>query len=124
MYTRITLFFVYLLLLFLPQAETQTISCGEPFYDSGGPDANYGSSESMEWNICPDIEGEVVVIDFTLIDLEAGYDFLGVYSGIGTNDRIDARVVSPEAFTSFSVDGCLTVTFQSDASVQLAGWEA
>jgi len=135
-----------------PQTFTTDIAppqCGGIFYDTGGPAGGYDSSADESYTICPDVAGDVVTITFTFVDLETGgtsnnncYDFLSIYSGSDTSTplqqfacgELDGDGSTPadptsllqagDFFTSVSPDGCLTITFSSDGSVQQDGWAA
>ena len=102
-------------------------ACGGNFFDSGGPTANYSSSELITTTICPVATGDVVTVTFTAFDTEAGFDFLSVFDG---NDNttpslgIFSGTTTPGPFTSTAANGCLTFEFDSDGSVTAAGWEA
>ncbi len=99
-------------------------SCGEVFFDSGGPNSNYQNGENMTWTFCPDQANTVIQISFTFVDLEGCCDFLNIYDGSTTDEPLFTQVLFPATFTSTAFDGCLTVNFSSDFSVVGQGWEA
>ncbi len=98
--------------------------CGGSFFDSGCTAANYQNNEDLSYTICPDIAGDVVILNFTFVDVESGFDFLGVFDGSDTTTPLNDDVQGAEQFISTAADGCLTVTFTSDGSVSNPGWEA
>lgn len=104
------------------QLNSQT--CGDTFFDSGGPNGEYSNNENQDWTICPDNPGDLVTLNFVFVDVESCCDDLSVYNGSGFGDPINLDVENPEVFTSSAADGCLTVTWSSDFSVTNGGWEA
>ncbi len=137
-----------------PQTFTTDIAppeCGGIFFDTGGPVGQYDNSADESYTICPDTPGDVVTITFTFVDIETStvagiqggcWDFLSIYNGSDTSTPIqltacgeldgDGSVPSDptsllqagDFFTSTAADGCLTITFSSDALVQQDGWAA
>ena len=107
----------------------QTINtCGGTFYDSGGPSADYSSSENYTVTFCSDQAGSQISFDFALFDLESGWDEIDIYDGVGTSG---VQLVSGGSGTILQNQviesqgsGCLTFVFTSDGSVTHAGWDA
>jgi hypothetical protein len=97
-------------------------ACGDTFYDAGGPDGNYLPETQETYTICPDNEGEQVIIDFTIVEV-IGDDLL-IYDGTGTDDLLGRVEEAPSTFFSTSDDGCLTLRFIADQFGADAGWEA
>ncbi len=101
-------------------------TCGNTFYDSGGPSGNYISNELETSTFYPDNPGDVITATFTAFYTEFAddlyvydgpdntYPLIGVYSG----------TTIPGPFTSTDASGALTFVFDSDGSVQYSGWEA
>ena len=117
----------------------ETVTCGSPldYYDSGGSGGNYSLSESGTAVFCPDVAGEAVTINFSAVAIETSssvgcWDFLTIsddngtlVSGCGPGAGTGFDDLNPgDAFTSTAANGCLTVSFFSDASFTLSGWEA
>ncbi|WGK64888.1 fibronectin type III domain-containing protein [Croceiramulus getboli] len=101
------------------------ISCGQDFFDSGGPNGNYGDGENEFYYFGPDQPGQSILLEFTQVDLEANFDYLEVYEGIGTGGtQLSAEVTGPATFISTAEAGTLTVVFRSDVSFNRSGWEA
>jgi hypothetical protein len=108
-----------------------TISaCSGNFYDSGGAAGAYGTNQSIVTTICPTTSGQCVSVNFSLFDLESGWDFLRIYNGtstaapiIGTYSGTQLAGQSITA-TSANASGCLTFWFTSDGSVNYTGWAA
>ncbi|MFK8161502.1 MAG: hypothetical protein AB8H12_03480, partial [Lewinella sp.] len=118
---------------------------GDTYTDSGGDAAGYGVNELTTLELCA-TDGETITVDFTVFDVEAStvsscFDNLtvagadagdGTYAGDGNDagaalDCTDATDDNGDPtlgpFTS-AVGGCITFTFDSDGSLQQAGWEA
>lgn len=118
-------FTLYTFVLFTLSAwQVSGQSCGEFFYDSGGPNGQHQNNETQTWTFCPDNPGDLVTLNFTLVDVEGCCDDLGVYNGTGTGSPLNVDIIAPTSFTSSAADGCLTVTWSSDGSVVNDGWEA
>jgi hypothetical protein len=127
--------------------------CGTAVYDNGGPAGNYVANSNDTITICPENPGEVVTLEFTFVDIEASafgngeqegcWDFITLYNGASTGSSILANTLCGEQsgdgsipflpssylqvgdiFTSTDASGCLTIVFQSDASVQEGGFAA
>ena len=117
--------------------------CGGQFIDNGGINANYANSSDNTYTICPTTPGEIVTVVFNSFDTEATWDGIYVYDGnsisapqiASTNPVGNAAgpltipgafwgTTIPGPFTSSSPDGCLTIRFRSDPSVNRAGWVA
>lgn len=118
-------FTLYTFVLFTLSAwQLSGQSCGEFFYDSGGPNGEYLNNENQSWTFCPDNPGDLVTLNFSFVVVEACCDDLSVYNGTGTGSPLNLDIEAPESFTSSAADGCLTVTWSSDGSVVYGGWEA
>ncbi|NNK80558.1 MAG: choice-of-anchor B family protein [Flavobacteriales bacterium] len=124
---------------------------GEPFVDNGGVSGFYGNNESETYLFCADEPGGNVRLIFNEVDIEVNetgsgsqdgcWDFLSIYDGPDTNSPVLAQTLCGEADFSGqlpsdansllsvgdsfqSTNGCLTVTWSSDASVTNRGWIA
>lgn len=131
------------LLCLLLLASTHLLAqpgCGEMFYDSGGPNLPYGSSNQTV-TISPDNPGERVTVTFFSFSVESNFDALYVYDGgstaapqIMSNNGAGSvpggipggfwGIAIPGPFTSTSPDGSLTFRFVSDGGFELEGWAA
>lgn len=105
----------------------EEISCGTTycFYDSGGPDGDYSSSESYTATFTS--AGEITIEFFAFTSESASYDYMYIYDGdaSGTvllNKHGGASLPSPAAMTATS--GTMTVVWKSDGSGNRAGWTA
>ncbi len=119
---------------------------GDLLVDSGGPAGNYSPNEFVTYTVCPDNPGDVVYVDFTQFDLEANdnctFDSLTVYAGPDTssprinpptgtggwcwnaaNNTGSGNLVGVQ-LTGALPSGCLTFVFDTDGSVQRAGFIA
>lgn len=99
------------------------------FYDSGGPEANYGNNEDMTMTFQPCVEDYQLEFTFLGYNSENNYDFLYVYDGPDVNaPQVPGSpfhgTASPGTITSTHTSGALTFKFVSDNSVNNAGWEA
>ncbi|MFT7284366.1 MAG: hypothetical protein ACI90Q_001147, partial [Nonlabens sp.] len=65
-----------------PMSVTTVAVCGDTVYDTGGVAGNYSVNESYTITYLPDTAANVVTLDFTLVDVENGYDFLNLYDGL------------------------------------------
>ncbi|RYF69459.1 MAG: hypothetical protein EOO39_17505, partial [Cytophagaceae bacterium] len=66
-----------------PDSATTLVAppeCGTVFVDEGGP-ANYPPNSNTVWTICPENEGEIVLVTFTSFQTEQNWDPLYVYDG-------------------------------------------
>jgi gliding motility-associated-like protein len=115
--------------------------CSGTLYDSGGPNADYGSNEDFTYVICP--SQPTACINFTLeyFNIEPGNfftqgDILTLYDGNNTSSPVLVEFqgggigdIPPAAgggvaFHVQAKSGCITVHFQSDDSVEFEGWKA
>ncbi|TVR38962.1 MAG: hypothetical protein EA392_08195, partial [Cryomorphaceae bacterium] len=103
-----------------------TIStCSGNFFDTGGPNANYGNNQNITTTFCSDQSGECVNVNFNSFSLENGWDFLYIYDGPSIASPLIGTFTggnSPGSVTGSG--GCLTFRFTSDGSVTFPGWSA
>ncbi|MCB0533661.1 MAG: choice-of-anchor L domain-containing protein [Lewinellaceae bacterium] len=117
--------------------------CEGTLYDTGGPDGDYSGNEDHTFTICPSTPA--ACIDFTLeyFSLDAGptnlpgspgNDVLSFFDGANTSAPLLAQI---NGFSNpFGTDGgggvcfrvqagsgCLTIQFQSDATVEFEGFK-
>ena len=125
---------------FLSLAQT-TLSCGGSFVDNGGATSNYLDNSDVTYTITPTVPGEMASIIFTSFETEVNWDGLYIFNG---NSISSPQISSgnpaasvpgglagafwgtniPEIITSSSPDGCLTLRFRSDPSINKPGWTA
>lgn len=101
--------------------------CGTTVYDPGGAGGNYGNNANSVVTYCPDDPGDVVTLNFTAFDTEAGYDFVTIYNGPGVGFPSMGTYSGtgvPGPFTSTHPSGCITLQFTSDGSLTYSGWVA
>lgn len=118
-------------ILILPPSGTlgtQT-ACDGTLYDSGGPDANYGSGENAQITIDP-LGAVSVNLTFPEFDVEAGvgvscnYDYLEIYDGPSAFDPLIGRYCNNNLPTDITSTGsAITLFFHSDGYVQDPGFE-
>ena len=102
-------------------------TCNAIFYDSGGPDANYGDNQDYTLIFYPGSEDAKVCVDFQSFEIESNYDFLYIYDGTSTSATLIGKFTganNPGTVTATNADGALTFRFTSDYSVNKIGWVA
>lgn len=103
-------------------------ACSGNWYDSGGPTGNYPPSQNDITTICPDNINDCVQINFSSFALESGWDYLSVYDGNSTASPLigtfTGNQLNGTTLQSTHASGCLTFLFESDGSIQYAGWAA
>lgn len=110
---------------------TPITDCSGSFLDSGGAAGNYGNNQNLSTTLCSDGAGGTHVrLVFSGADLAAG-DVLCFYDGPNaaapllscSTDYPPGQPFVIQA-TATNPSGCITVTFQSDASGTATGWSA
>jgi hypothetical protein len=102
-------------------------TCDALFYDSGGPDSNYGNSLDYTLTFYPATTGAKVIVDFSEFNTESNYDYLYIYDGTSTSATQIGQysgTTSPGTVTATNDEGALTFRFTSDYSVNKSGWVA
>lgn len=100
-------------------------TCSGNFYDNGF-NGNYLDNSNLTYTICSNNAGYKMEINFSLFDLEVGFDDLCIYDG----NNIGAPLIGCYTGTSLTGQtilasgGCLTFQFTSDISINRAGWQA
>ena len=106
---------------------TPDYCAGDQFYDNGGPTADYSNGSNDSTVICASTAGDVVTVTFNTFGLEAGFDYLTIYDGVGSAGTsfgtFDGNTI-PGPFTATDASGCLTFVFTSDGAVVDIGWDA
>ena len=106
-------------------------SCNGFFMDSGGGSGNYGANESFTTTICSDgSSGTHIKMNFSGVNINGG-DLLCFFDGPDATapqlschtDFLPGAPFIIQA-TAANPGGCLTITFNSDASGEDAGWSA
>jgi hypothetical protein len=104
-----------------------TTTCTGNFYDSGGPGADYASSESLVYTFYPN-PGNQTQVSWNSFISESGFDYITIYNGPSTSSPVLygplSGTLSIPTFTSTDGSGALTFMFTSDASITAAGWSA
>lgn len=102
-----------------------TYNCGEIFYDTGGPNGNYGDNENNMAVLSSAMPGQTVILTLTNVTINDG-DVLTIYNGPSPNYPILQTItnVTGEQYTFISSDvsGSLSYGFTSDANGNNAGW--
>ena len=117
--------------LILVMQEGTFEMCEGLFYDSGGPNADYGNRQDLVLTIMPDTSKALVTVNFISFSIEANagcnYDWLKIYDGINTNALLLGTwcgTNAPDEIIASNDAGALTFQFHSDQSVTRPGWEA
>ncbi len=114
-------------------ADGTATTCVGNFYDSGGPNNDFGNNESFTFTFHPAIAGNMIESTFTFFDCGnqgSGWDYLEIYDGENTSaDLIISSDVAGAAamlstFTATNPQGALTFYFHSTGVVPNPGWEA
>jgi gliding motility-associated-like protein len=104
-------------------------TCSGNFYDTGGASANYINNENITITFCPETAGMGISLNFSVLDVESGWDFISFYDGNSTAAPLIATMtgntVLPVIAASMgNTTGCITVKFTSDSSISRVGWAA
>ena len=107
------------------------------FYDTGGAGANYANNEHSVITYCPtpaaSLAGEKIWADIGQIGIEQNYDYLQVYDGNSTTDRLigtytgnslNENNLQTIRASIGNTSGCLTFEFYSDGGTTASGWNA
>lgn len=105
-----------------------TVNCGSAicFYDSGGPNGDYSSSEDYVRTFTSSSNAPVA-ITFNEVDVESSYDAIYLYDGTSTSGTLlnsGNNYNGLAGRTFLATSGSLTVYFSSDESVVRSGWSA
>lgn len=112
------------------QSATVTATSGTPdkFYDNGGSASNYSASITSVTYTFNCAAGKYIRIKFNTLVTESSFDYLYVYDGTTTSDRLIGEAsfsgTAPGAYMYVATSGSLTVKFTSDGTTQYAGWNA
>ena len=109
----------------LPFAFTTSPSCGDGYFDPGGPDGDYEPDLFLTTTICPDQPGAFVQIDFDSFALSAS-SFFEIYDSPDPfiNTLVSwSGVVSPTSVVATNPSGCLTTILFSGSDAGY-GWDA
>lgn len=112
----------------VPSSGSATATtCDALIYDYGGPNSNYGNSWDGYLVIYPATSGEMISITSGNYNVESSYDYVYVYNGVGTSGTLLATLSGSSSITtpinSSDPSGALTIRFDSDGSVNKAGFE-
>ena len=102
-------------------------TCSALFYDSGGPNSNYGNNLDYTMTFYPRSDGAKVKVAFSDFNTESNYDYLYIYDGTSTSATQIGQysgTTGPGTVTATNAAGALTFRFTSDYSVNKAGWVA
>ena len=108
------------------RTQAPALTCGDAYFDTGGPDGDYGPDEEITTTICPDVAGETVTLTFDTIRID-GFDALEIREGDDPRTFTTLTVrddYSSLTITSSHPSGCLTTTFRSSSIIEDAGWVA
>ncbi len=109
-------------------ANGSSTSCNSNFYDSGGPNNNYGNNQNFTYTYCPLTAGDMIQVNFASLNLQAN-DLLQVYNGPNMTSPLIGTytgTTSPGLIqaTAPNAGGCLTFHFSSNGNGNSNGWVA
>ena len=129
---------LYSIILFIVSApifsQTYTMTnngsastCSGIFLDPGGA-GNYQNNLNYVYTLCPSTPGSFIQLDFTMFDVEAGWDYLEIYDGGNTASpligQFDDNQLQGLSIVATNPSGCLTFEFDSDGIITESGWSA
>lgn len=101
--------------------------CGGTILDPGG-NSNYANNLDITTTLCPSTPGQLIRLDFTMFNTEAGFDFLEIHDGPTTGSPLiatyDGSVLPFSIIASSANGGCLTLHFTSDGVTNAPGFSA
>ena len=109
-----------------PVTFRTSASCGDRFFDPGGPDSDYNANLEVTQRICPDQPDQLVQLEFGDFDLVGDTDFLRLYSGSSTGSSVIGTWYAgehPGKLHSLHENGCVFAQFVSGENTG-AGWDA
>jgi PKD repeat protein/murein tripeptide amidase MpaA len=111
--------------------NTTITTCEGVFYDTGGPNGNYGDNEDFTMTFLPASTEGKIEVEFTSFSVEdessCDYDWLKIYDGSSTSSNLIGTYCgndSPGTIMATNTEGALTFEFHSDYSVTEPGWTA
>ena len=102
-------------------------TCGDFFFDPGGPNTQYENNSYLITTICSSEPNDPVTVQFNLFNTQGCCDFLSVFDGENISSNLITAIMgsdSPGSFTATNPSGCLTFEFTSDETIAGNGWEA
>lgn len=104
-------------------------ACDGVFTDSGGLDENYSNDENYTITFCPEVDGDIVGLNFSSFVTQLNLDFLSIYDGDTTNADLigvfsGAVSIGEIIASETNASGCLTLTFVSNTTANTIGWVA
>jgi uncharacterized repeat protein (TIGR01451 family) len=112
---------------FTPTMTSPSGACGTDIYDNGGMLGNYVNNSITIVTICPSNFGEQIGLVFSQFATEAGVDILTIYDGNSSDAPILGQFSGnalPPSVISTNPNGCLTIQFQSNGSINFGGYKA
>jgi gliding motility-associated-like protein len=113
----------------VPFSGSTVIPCGTSgyLYDNGGAAGNYATS-SNGYTVLENSGNAVITLSGTYSGIEAGFDYLRIYNGVGTGGTIIGGPYSNSAGGTITPittapGQTITISFTSDGSVEYGGFE-
>ncbi len=109
---------------------TTISTCSGTFYDSGGPNNNYGNNQNFTVTFCSSLPNNSIELNFAPASFAiAAGDNLCFYDGNSTAAPLigcssSAMPIFVVQSTATNTSGCVTVAFTSNGSVTSNGWVA
>lgn len=102
--------------------------CYGIFFDSGGENGDYSSSENYTMTFYPANPSKKLQVTFSEYETESSYDYLYIYNGTNSSApqlaEMNGYLTSPGTYQATNTEGALTFVFSSDGSVTDPGWQA
>lgn len=104
--------------------QTNLTAATGTFDDGSGPSSNYSDNLLCSWLIQP--PGAITIdLNFNNFNTEAGFDFVRVYDGTNNSGTLLGSFSGTNLPPSLQASsGAIFVEFDTDGSVNSAGWEA
>ncbi len=108
---------------------TTNLSCGDMFYDNGGPNGNYTNGANVTQTFYPTEEDGAVYVTFSAFNTSGTGDNLSIYDGPDTSSPLigtysQTSIANGTRFVSSHPTGALTFVFVSDGFTNSSGWVA
>jgi len=109
---------------FLLGTDASSDLCEGILYDSGGANGRYQPQEDLSFTICPTMPHACLSLNVESYDIETTFDKLTIFSGQNNNGLLLGDLNgSGSNFTVESAEGCITIKFVSDETVQNDGFK-
>ncbi len=107
--------------------STFKVGCNGRFFDSGGPNKNYGNGLNQITTIFPENSNDKISVTFHSFITQVNNDILYVYDGMDTTAALLGSYsgnLAKFTVSATSSNGALTFKFISSTTTPAAGWSA